>query len=156
MFDGFWVTDPIFVIELDAKIREIPYGFHSRFSPNKGCLLGTRVAFLDFIINWVNNPTSERGLVLFGQAGTGKSSIAHEIARLFDKMHRLASSFIFLRREQSVRKAYHLFTTLAHDLADRYPSFKIVFGNVVKDNTALRVVAMPSSFVSVLLTFFLP
>jgi hypothetical protein len=138
-FDSFWVTDPIVVIELDAKIREIPYGFNSRFSPDKGCLMGTRVAFLDFIINWVNNPASERGLILFGQAGTGKSSIAHEIARLFEKMHRLTSSFIFLQREQSVRKAYHLFTTLARDLADRYPSFKIALGKVVKDNSALRV-----------------
>jgi hypothetical protein len=101
--------------------------------------MGTRVAFLDFIINWVNNPASERGLVLFGQAGTGKSSIAHEIARLFDKMHRLTSSFIFIRREQSVREAYHLFTTLARDLADRHLSFKIALGKVVKDNTALRV-----------------
>ncbi len=103
--------------------------------------MGTRVAFLEFIINWVNdpNPVSERGLVLFGQAGTGKSSIAHEIARLFNKMHRLTSSFIFLRREQSVRKAYHLFTTLARDLADHYPSFKIALGKVVKDDTALRV-----------------
>ena len=99
------------------------------------------MAFLEFIIKWVNdpNPDSERALVLFGQAGTGKSSIAHEIARLFDKMHRLTSSFIFLRREQSVQKAYHLFTTLARDLADRYPSFKIALGKVVKDNTALRI-----------------
>jgi hypothetical protein len=128
----------IVVIELDAKLREIPYGFNSRFHPDKGCLMGTRVAFLDFIINWVNNPASERALILFGQAGTGKSSIAHEIARLFDKMHRLTSSFIFSRREQSERKAYHLFTTLARDLADRYPSFKIALGKVVKDNTALR------------------
>jgi NACHT domain len=101
--------------------------------------MGTRVAFLDFITDWVNNPASERGLVLFGQAGTGKSSIAHEIARLFNKMHRLTSSFIFSRREQSERKAYHLFTTLARDLADRYLSFKIALGKVVKDNTALRV-----------------
>jgi hypothetical protein len=136
-----WVTDPITVIELDTKISEIPYGLHSRFRPDKGCLKGTRVAFLDFIVKWVNdpNPDSERSLVLFGQAGTGKSSIAHEIARLFDKMNRLTSSFIFLRREQSVREAYHLFTTLARDLADRYLSFKIALGNVVKDNTALRV-----------------
>jgi hypothetical protein len=99
------------------------------------------VAFLDFIVKWVNDPNfdSERSLVIFGQAGTGKSSIAHEIARLFDNMHRLTSSFIFLRREQSERKAYHLFTTLARDLADRYLSFKIALGKVVKDNTALRV-----------------
>ena len=91
-----------------------------------------------------------RGLVLFGQAGTGKSSIAHDIARLFNKMHRLkrkinddvsysTSSFIFLWREQPVRETYHLFTTLARDLADRYPSFKIALGKVVKNNTALRL-----------------
>src|SRR6266436_2089933 len=132
-------TGLIVVIELDAKIREIPYGFGSRFSPNKGCLLGTRVAFLDFIVNWVNDPTSERSLILFGQAGTGKSSIAHEIARLFNQAHRLTSSFIFIRRDQSNPEAYRFFTTLARNLADRYPSFKTALGKIVKDNTDLRV-----------------
>ncbi len=125
------------VTEIDAKIREIPYGTGSRFTPDKGCLAGTRTAFLDFIVNWVNDPASERCLVLFGQAGTGKSSIAHEIAHRFDKMHRLTSSFIFLRKEQS--KPYHLFTTLARDLSDRYPSFKTALGTVVRDNSSLRV-----------------
>jgi hypothetical protein len=127
------------VTELDAKIREIPYGTGARFTPEKGCLAGTRMAFLDFIVDWVNDPTSERCLVLFGQAGTGKSSIAHEIARRFDKMHRLTSSFIFLRKEQSKREVYHLFTTLARDLSDRYPSFKSALGTIVKDNSSLRV-----------------
>jgi hypothetical protein len=51
-------------------------------------------------------------------------------------MHRLTSSFIFLRNEQS--KPYHLFTTLARDLSDRYPSFKTALGRVVKDNSSLR------------------
>ncbi len=132
------VIDLIIAIELDAKIREIPYGTGSRFTPDKGCLTGTRTAFLDFIVNWVNDPASERSLILFGQAGTGKSSIAHEIARRFDKVHRLTSSFIFLRKEQSKREAYHLFTTLARDLSDRYPSFKTALGSVVKDNSSLR------------------
>jgi len=95
--------------------------------------------FLDFIVNWVDNPDSERTLVLFGQAGTGKSSIAHEIARRFDKIHRLTSSFIFLRKEQSKGEAYHLFTTLARDLSDRYPSFKAALGRVIKDNSSLQL-----------------
>ncbi len=95
------------------------------------------MTFLDFIVNWVNGPTSERGLTLFGQLGTGKSSIAHEIARLFSKAHRLTSSFIF-NRELSNLGAYRFFTTLARDLADRYPSFKTALGEVVRDNTALR------------------
>ncbi len=101
--------------------------------------MGTRVTFLKFITNWVNNPALERCLVLFGQAGTGKSSIAHEIARQFDETNLLTSSFIFSRREQSERKSYHLFTTLARNLADRYPSFKTALGKVVKDKTDLRV-----------------
>ncbi|KAH9010513.1 hypothetical protein EDB84DRAFT_1583688 [Lactarius hengduanensis] len=133
-----WVSSQVSDAELDRKIGEIPYGTGSRFTPGKGCLTGTRTAFLDFIENWVNDPTSERCLVLFGHAGTGKSSIAHEIARRFDKIHRLTSSFIFLRKEQSKREAHHLFTTLARDLSDRYPSFKAALGSVVKDNSSLR------------------
>ena len=125
------------VTELDANIREIPYGTGSRFTPEKGCLSGTRMAFLDFIVNWVDNPDSERSLILFGQAGTGKSSIAHEIARRFDTLHRLTSSFIFLRKERP--KPHHLFTTLARDLSDRYPSFRAALGRVIKDNSSLRV-----------------
>jgi hypothetical protein len=97
------------------------------------------MTFLDFIVGWVNDPASERCLVLFGQAGTGKSSIAHEVARRFNNMHRLTSSFIFLRKEQSKSETYHLFTTLARDLSDRYPSFKSALGRIVKDNSALRI-----------------
>ena len=137
--DAVRVIGLMTVTEIDAKIREIPYGTGSRFTPEKGCLSGTRVAFLDFIVGWANDSASERCLLLFGQAGTGKSSIAHEVARRFNNMHRLTSSFIFLRKEQSKREAYHLFTTLARDLSDRYPSFKTALGRIVKDNSSLRV-----------------
>ena len=95
------------------------------------------MAFLDFIVNWVNDPASERCLVLFGLAGTGKSSIAQEIARRFDHVHRLTSSFFFSRKERP--NVHHLFTTLARDLSERYPSFKTALGKVVKDNSFLRV-----------------
>ncbi|KAH9024625.1 hypothetical protein EDB85DRAFT_269188 [Lactarius pseudohatsudake] len=132
-----WVSSQVSDDRVDAKISEIPYGAGSRFTPSKGCLPGTRTAFLDFIVKWVDGTASERSLVLFGQAGTGKSSIAHEIARRFDKMHRLTSSFIFLRKEQ--HKPHHLFTTLARDLADRYPSFKSALGRIIMDDTSLRI-----------------
>jgi NACHT domain len=91
---------------------------------------------LDFIVNWANNPASERTLVLFGQAGTGKSSIAHEVARRFDEMQRLSSSFIFRRGDGP--KPHELFPTLVRDLSDRYPSFKAALGEVIKNNTSLR------------------
>jgi hypothetical protein len=126
--EGSGVIDLTIVTALDAKIGEIPYSRDSRFTPEKRCLPGTRMAFLDFIFNWVNNPASERVLILFGLAGTGKSSIAHEIACRFDEMRRLTSSFIFVRNEQSKTNAYQLFTNLARDLADRYPLFKAALG----------------------------
>ena len=97
---------------------------------------GTRTKFLDFIVDWVNDPESERALVLFGQAGTGKSSIAHEVARRFNDMRRLSSSFVFRRGDGP--KPRHFFTTLARDLSDRYPSFKAALGEVIKANTSLR------------------
>jgi hypothetical protein len=127
------------VTAVDAKIGEIPYKTGSSFTPGKGCLPGTRTAFLKFIIDWVNSPNSGRVLVLFGLAGMGKSAIAHEIARRFDETHRLTSSFMFIRKEQSKSEAYHLFTNLAHNLAGRYPLFKAALGNIVKDDITLRL-----------------
>jgi NACHT domain len=118
-------------------IRELPYKGGWRFGDEKRCLPGTREDFLDHIVKWVENPESQRGLVLLGQAGMGKSSIAHEVARHFDKRN-LGSYFAFLRKEQSKDEAYQLFTTLARDLSDRYPAFKLALGRIIKDNSSLR------------------
>jgi AAA ATPase domain len=122
---------------LDAKIREMPYKGGWRFGDEKRCLPSTREDFLDCILKWVENSESERGLVLLGQAGTGKSSIAHEVARRLEK-NRLGSYFTFLRKEQSKDETYQLFTTIARDLSDRYPAFKLALGQVIKDNSSLR------------------
>jgi NACHT domain len=123
--------------ELDALIREIPYKGGWRLGDSKRCLPGTREDFLDYIIKWVQNPESDRGLVLLGQAGSGKSSVAHEVARRFEGSC-LGSYFAFLRKEQSKDEAYQLFTTLARDLSDRYPVFKRALGRVIKGNSSLR------------------
>jgi AAA ATPase domain len=124
--------------ELDAKIRELPYKGGWGFDDDQNrCIPGTRERFLEFIIEWVEDPKSQHGLVLLGQAGTGKSSIAHEVARRFEDKC-LGCYFTFLRNEGSKDDAYKLFTTLARDLSDRYPAFKLALGKVVKDNSSLR------------------
>ena len=132
------VIDLMIIIAVDANIKDIPYRIGLRFDPLKRCLPGTRIAFINSIVDWVQNPDSERILVLFGLAGTGKSTIAHEIAHRFDDLGRLTSSCFFVRREQSKAEAYHLFTNLAHNLADRYPLFKAALGKAIKDSIALR------------------
>jgi DNA polymerase III delta prime subunit len=92
---------------------------------------------LDHIHKWVENTKSKHDLVLFGQAGMGKSSIAHEIARHFENKC-LGSYFTFLDKEDSKHNAYQLFTTLARDLSDRHSTFKIALGKLVQDNSSLR------------------
>ncbi|KAF8265520.1 hypothetical protein EI94DRAFT_1831160 [Lactarius quietus] len=113
-----WVSCQVLDATLDAKIGDIAYREGSRFTQ-------TRAVFRE-----------HRVLVLLGLAGTGKSSIAHEIAHRFAEMDRLTSSFFFVRKEHSKSEAYHLFTNLARDLADRYPLFKAALGKVVR--TTLR------------------
>ena len=93
--------------------------------------MGTRVAFLDFVINWVNNSDSGGGLVLFGQAGTGRSSIAH-------RSHDCSTKCIVLHHRLSLFEGNNPFRRVSRS---RQPlSFvKIALRNVAKDNTALRV-----------------
>ena len=84
----------------------------------------------------MNYLDSKCRLVLFRQAGTGKSSIVYEIARRFRAMDRLTSYFIFLQTEKSNDEDY-LFTTLVRDLSSRYPSFETALGRSIRENKHL-------------------
>jgi len=122
--------------DLDTKF---PFVQGARFNPEKGCLPGTRLKFLDAIIDWANNvdPLSPKALVLFGQAGTGKSSIAHEIANIFYRAERLTASYCFVRGKPSSREPHRFFTTLARNLSARYPAYKSSLYSVIKQNPDL-------------------
>ena len=67
----------------------------------------------------------------------GKSTIAHEIARLSHADNFLGSSFVFKRGENSKGSAHQLFKTIARDLCDLYPSFKIALGDEITKDSSL-------------------
>ena len=115
------------------NLRELLYGEGTEFDRNKGCFPQTHVKFLDTIICWVNNPepSSPRVLVLFGQAGTGKSAIAHEIAHLYNCMNHLTTSYFFVRNNPSGHEPYRFFTTLAQDLCRISPAFRAALANII-------------------------
>ncbi|KAI0309827.1 hypothetical protein OF83DRAFT_1179174 [Amylostereum chailletii] len=124
--------------EINSNLRDIPYA-GAGFELEKGCLLGTRKAVLTTIENWINDSDDPRRVcVVFGPAGTGKSSIAHEIADRFRKLGRLGSSFCFDRTNQASRRPEHLFSSMARDLADREPCFKRALGHLIYNDTDLR------------------
>ncbi|KAH9026577.1 hypothetical protein EDB84DRAFT_1610513 [Lactarius hengduanensis] len=91
-----WVSSQVSDAELDRKIGEIPYGTGSRFTPGKGCLTGTRTAFLDFIENWVNDPL--RSAVSFFSGTQARES------------HRLRTNRTSLRQNPSAYVIVYLST----------------------------------------------
>jgi hypothetical protein len=103
----------------------------------KQCLPGTRKEILSQIMDWINGSgdAAERVLWLSGPAGTGKSAIAHTIAKWFSDMALLGSCFCFDKAEERHDK---FFSTIARDLADHDPEMRRALADAVKDSTSLK------------------
>ncbi|KIO01495.1 hypothetical protein M404DRAFT_149778, partial [Pisolithus tinctorius Marx 270] len=106
----------------------------------KKCLENTRTEILQDIINWVNDtdPDARRILWLHGQAGRGKSAIAHTIASWLKDVGGLGSCFCFSRDRQAERREEKMLTTISHDLAGRYPAFRRAIGRVLAEDPSLK------------------
>ena len=121
-------------------LNDMPYAAGARYVQEKGCLAGTREAIIREICDILSDPAENAPQLCFltGAAGSGKSSIAHSIARLFDRQKRLGSSYCFVRSDIAKRNPQNVFSTISRDLSDHNPQFKSALWRVVKDNRALR------------------
>lgn len=100
----------------DARIRQ----------NETGCLAETRVEILNELERWGKNSDDDMPwlFVLVGLAGTGKSTIAWTFCQLFNAFGQLGASFFFTRSEASSSNPFLVFTTIAFQLASRYPRFR--------------------------------
>jgi len=123
----------------------MPYASGARFEWEKGCLPGTRGSLLRDICDVLNNPSEDapRVCLLTGVAGSGKSAVAHSIARLYDEQKRLGSSYCFSGTDVASRNPKNLFSTIARDLSDHDPQYKTALWGVVKADRALRTSQSP-------------
>ncbi|KAG9309883.1 hypothetical protein JVU11DRAFT_9912 [Chiua virens] len=121
-------------------LNDMPYASGARYSQDKGCLPGTRETLLREICDILNNPADDapRVCLLTGVAGSGKSAVAHTIARLYDGQRRLGSSYCFATTDIARRNPGNLFSTIARDLADVDSQYKYALWSIVKGNQALR------------------
>ena len=134
-------------------LNDIPYAASARYVEEKECLPGTREGVIQEICDILNDPAEDapRVCLLTAIAGSGKSAVAHPIARLYDGQQRLGSSYCFLRSDVVKRNPQNVFSTISRDLSDHDPEFKSALWKVVKDNRALRTSVSPSEQVKQLI-----
>jgi hypothetical protein len=95
------------------------------------CTPGTRVRILDDIITWAKNtsPGSPNVYWLFGQAGSGKSTIAYSVARRFEFAGDpndtiiLGGNFFCSRQFEETRLSKCVIRTVVHHLALKCRAF---------------------------------
>jgi hypothetical protein len=95
------------------------------------CTPGTRVHILDDIITWAKNtsPGSPNVYWLFGQAGSGKSTIAYSVARRFEFAGDpndtiiLGGNFFCSRQFEETRLSKCIIRTVVHHLALKCRAF---------------------------------
>jgi hypothetical protein len=117
----------------------MPYVRGAGMDTRKTCLEGTRNEILDEITAWINNTEDNtRVFWLHGNAGTGKSFIAHTIAYRFKKIGRLGSCYCLNRNEMAEQRDKNIFTTIARDLADRDPQMRRELVTAVHLDTSLK------------------
>ncbi|KIO10747.1 hypothetical protein M404DRAFT_78784, partial [Pisolithus tinctorius Marx 270] len=124
----------------DLNLDGMAYAGGAGLNTTKKCLDGTRKEILQEIINWINDPDvgAPRILWLHGQAGRGKSAIAHTIASWFKDVGGFGSCFCFARDRQDEHREEKILTTIARDLADRDPSFRRALADAVSRDHSLK------------------
>ncbi|KIK17889.1 hypothetical protein PISMIDRAFT_211314, partial [Pisolithus microcarpus 441] len=124
----------------DLNLEGMAYAGGAGLNTTKVCLDGTRTEILKDITDWIasRDVNVPRILWLHGQAGRGKSAIAHTVGTWIQDMGAPGVCFCFARDRQSERREEKILSTVARDLADRVPAFRRALSNVVSNNLSLK------------------
>jgi len=127
-------------IQEDLTLDSLVWASQVGLDTGKKCLDGTRTEILNEILDWMNspNPVTPPIFWLYGQAGRGKSAIAHMIALHAQNLGMFGSCFCFSRTRQHERLHVKLFTTIARDLADHDLHLWPILAKGVTNNHSLR------------------
>ncbi|QRV80182.1 periodic tryptophan protein 2 [Ceratobasidium sp. AG-Ba] len=81
------------------------------------CTPNTRIALLEELRAWSNNPDGSKVYWMNGMAGTGKTTIAYTFCGRPEKTHQLAASFFYSHEMADCRDLTRIVPTLAYQLA---------------------------------------
>ena len=122
---------------------------------NSGCLANTRVELQRQIKEWAKDRNGKPIFWLNGMAGTGKSTIARTIARLFADEGQLGASFFFKKGEGDRGTASRFFTTLATDLMVHVPELIPGITKAIDADPAISERTLKDQFEKLILQPFL-
>ncbi|KAF8589857.1 WD40 repeat-like protein [Ramaria rubella] len=104
-------------LKRDYLAKLLPHVQSAKYDTSQQCLKGTRDILLDSILEWMSDEDVSPILWINGQAGAGKSTIAHTVASYADEACQLGACF-FLHRDYAEKRNPHLIiNTLAFQLA---------------------------------------
>lgn len=118
---------------------------------NSTCLPNTRTELLHHVQGWAKDQNSKPIFWLNGAAGTGKSTIARTIARMFAGQQQLGASFFFKRGEGERGTATRFFTTIARQLAIRLPDIGLGVEKAIEADPAIAEKALKDQFEKLIL-----
>ncbi|KAG6329168.1 hypothetical protein ID866_9921, partial [Astraeus odoratus] len=123
-----------------VHLNSMSYAEGAGLNTSKQCLQGTRTEILGEIVDWIHSrdPNVPRVLWLSGQAGKGKSAIAHTVAAWVKELGGLGSCFCFARDRQAEHRHEKIFTTIARDLAGRHPMLRRSIASVIAEDPSLK------------------
>jgi NACHT domain len=102
------------------------------------CLPGTRNHILHSIEEWASDNQSQTSIYCIGDAaGTGKSTIANQMAQKWDDDGTLAARFFFSKGNSGTSTASDLCIFIARDLAFTFPSIRASVRSLLEDTEAL-------------------
>ncbi|EMD36700.1 hypothetical protein CERSUDRAFT_136944 [Gelatoporia subvermispora B] len=134
-------TREIYRVQREKDIQDILNGLETANASWQSALLdsksllheGTRVAIRGDLVQWaVDDDFNKRVYILYGQAGMGKSSIAHAFCRELQQQSRIVVSFFFIREHSTCSDVYRVFPTIAYQLAEAIPHLRPVIADAAR------------------------
>ncbi|OAX41280.1 hypothetical protein K503DRAFT_520463 [Rhizopogon vinicolor AM-OR11-026] len=141
------IHDALKDLAVKVDLNALPYATGASYHAQKGYdNIPVKEDLLVEISDWVNDQSSPAIYLLIGPCGSEASAAAHLVARRFDDISRLGSSYCLDRTRQTQQQPTNLFSTIARDLADHDSEFMACLSDKVKRKAMCSSPHIPTQF----------
>ncbi|KAF5361090.1 hypothetical protein D9756_005176 [Leucocoprinus leucothites] len=123
------------------------YNSSARYPPPK-CHLGTRNDYIALITSWAQGQSDRQEPILWmrGPFGIGKSAVAQSCAEALAPLDKLAATLFFSRSNGDRDDPRRVFTSIAYQIAVKWPPFREIVNRRMMDDPALATMSLSTQF----------